>query len=784
MKTTFPIIGMHCSSCAKLIEKKLKKTPGVVDASVNYGSEQASVDHDTSVNPKALSKAVEDIGYKAVFAETAGQASSSPTVDEMKEAAKKKELATLRRKVFVSATLTALILLGGLSHMLGDLAKNLPEFFMYMELPPWALLLLTLPIQFWAGREFYLATWSGLKNRAASMDTLIAIGTTAAFGYSAALTLLPVQMEVWGFPSTLYYDVAAVVVTLILLGRFLEAKAKSHTNDAIKKLLTLQAKTARVLYTIHNTKYTIQNFEKKEQFEERDIPIEQVELGDIVRVRPGEKIPVDGKITEGFSSIDESMITGESIPVDKKSGDLVIGATINKTGTFLFTATKIGSDTMLSQIVRMVSEAQSSRAPIARLADTVSSYFVPIVLMVAVGTFVVWYDTGSFIQAFTNMIAVLIIACPCAMGLATPTAIMVGTGKGAEHGILIKNAEALEIANKIKVAVFDKTGTLTRGTPIVTDIMAFDGNNQKLLSLAASLEQGSEHSLAEAIVNKAKEQTIPLSKATKFTAIAGLGIAGVINKQAFFFGNRALMKKEHISFDEQETTIANLEHQGKTVMMLATAKKLLGLVTVADTLKPEAPEMVQLLEKMKINVWMVTGDNERTAAAIAKQAGITHVLAGVLPHEKADKIRELKESSVIIHQSSASLKADSRKLKANVVAFSGDGINDAPALAAADVGIAMGTGTDVAIESAGITLLNKDLRSVVSAIKLSRSTLSIIKQNLFWAFGYNVVLIPVAMGALYPFTGWLLNPALAAFAMAASSISVVTNSLRLKGAKI
>ncbi len=733
MKTSFPIIGMHCASCAKLIEKKLKKTPGVTDASVNYGSEQASVDHDDSVNPQTLSKAVEDIGYKAVFVSTAGPASNTPTADEIKELAKKKELATLKQKVIVSATLTLLILLGSLSHMLGDMAKNLPEFLMYLELPAWALLLLTVPVQFWAGREFYLATWSGLKNRAASMDTLITIGTSAAFGYSAALTLFPTQMEAWGFPRTLYFDVAVVVITLILLGRFLEAKAKSHMNDAIKKLLTLQAKTARVV----------------RDGNEIDIPIEQVALGDIIRVRPGEKIPVDGKITEGTSSIDESMITGESIPVDKKSGDLVIGATINKTGSFLFVATNVGSDTMLSQIVRMVSEAQSSRAPIARLADTVSGYFVPIVLMVAVATFIIWYDTGTFIQAFTNMIAVLIIACPCAMGLATPTAIMVGTGKGAEHGILIKNAEALEVANTIKIAVFDKTGTLTQGKPVVTDI-----NPPSILPIVASLEKNSEHSLADAILAKAHGQN--LTKVTNFKAIPGQGISGTINKKTYFFGKPT--KPYH-----------DLEHAGKTVMELSSGKKILGYIAVADTLKPEAPEMVKKLENMGVTVWMVTGDNARTAQAIAKQAGISHIAAGVLPHEKADAIKGFKIQ-------------DSRFT--NVVAFVGDGINDAPALAAADVGIAMGTGTDVAIESAGITLLNKDLRSVVSAIKLSRATLSVIKQNLFWAFGYNVILIPVAMGALYPIFGIFLNPALAAFAMAASSISVVSNSLRLKRVKI
>jgi Cu+-exporting ATPase len=697
MKTTFPIIGMHCASCASLIEKKLKKTPGVATASVNYGSEQAMVEADATVTPSVLSAAVSDIGYKAVF-------SDDP---QTKEQAKKTELRVLQRKVTVSAVLTILILLGSLPHMF-------PGIFPYMEFPAWILLLLTVPVQFWAGRDFYLATWSGLKNRAASMDTLITIGTTAAFVYSL--------LSVLGFPTPVYFDTAAVVITLILLGRFLEAKAKAHTGDAIKKLLHLAAKTARVV--------------RGEQ--EIDIPIGDVVAGDIIRVRPGEKIPVDGKITEGFSSIDESMITGESIPVEKKSGDMVIGATMNKTGTFLFVATKVGDATMLSQIIRMVAEAQSSRAPIARLADTVSSYFVPIVLMLATATFIIWFDSGTFIQAFTNMIAVLIIACPCAMGLATPTAIMVGTGRGAEHGILIKNAESLEIANKIKVAVFDKTGTLTQGKPVVTDVLP-----PRILPIAASLEKGSEHSLADAILAKAQGQT--LFHVTQFRAIPGHGISGVINHTRYFFGK----PKKH--YEE-------LERQGKTVMELTSGSKTLGIIAVADTLKPESKETVDRLEHIGVAVWMVTGDNPRTAGAIGKLAGISHILAGVLPHEKADKIRSLKQNN-------------------QIVAFVGDGINDAPALAAASVGIAMGTGTDVAIESAGITLLNKNITSVISAIKLSRVTLSIIKQNLFWAFGYNIILIPAAMGGI-------LNPALAAFAMAASSVSVVTNSLRLKTAKI
>lgn len=710
MKASFPIVGMHCASCARLIEKKLNRTSGVTQASVNYSSELANVDFDPSISSvSTLSNVISSLGYKVI-------------VEENKESAKKKELAILKKKVWISSILTILILIGSLNHMLGSLAEKLPDFFMYLDLPPLVLLFLILPVQFWAGREFYLATWSGLKNRAASMDTLIAIGTTAATGYSALMVLLPKQMMMLGFPDTMYFDVGAVVITLILLGRFLEAKAKSHTNDAIKALLNLQAKTARIL----------------RNNEELDIPIAEVVAGDILRVRPGEKIPVDGVISEGTSNIDESMITGESIPVDKKIGDRVIGATINKSGSFLYKATGVGADTMLSRIVQMVAEAQSSRAPIQRLADLVSGYFVPIVLMISVATFVVWFDMGSFTHAFTNMIAVLIIACPCAMGLATPTAVMVGTGRGAGMGILIKDAASLEVANTIKTIVFDKTGTLTLGKPVVTDILP-----PSILSIAASLEKGSEHSLAGAILESAKKEK--LFTVTQFSAIAGQGISGTINAKKYIFGKPSRAYPE-------------LESQGKTVMELTSNGKSLGIIAVADTIKPNAIETIEMLKRIHITPWMVTGDNERTANAIAKQVGITNILAGVLPDQKAQKIKELKSSS-------------------GIVAFVGDGINDAPALAQADVGIAMGTGTDVAIESAGITLLNKDLRSVVSAIKLSKATVSIIKLNLFWAFGYNVILIPAAMLGF-------LHPALAAFAMAASSISVVSNSLRLKSLRI
>nr|MBP9719055.1 copper-translocating P-type ATPase [Candidatus Levybacteria bacterium] len=643
--------------------------------------------------------------------------------------------------------------------------------------------------------EFYRTAIAALKNRTSNMDTLVALGTTVAYLYSAFVTFFPQAFMGLGVEIMPYFDVATIVIGLILLGRYLEAKAKAGTSQAIKKLIGMQAKTARVI----------------RDGKEIDLPIDQVIIGDTIRVRPGEKIPVDGMILEGESSIDESMITGESIPVDKAKGDIVVGATMNKSGTFTYKATKIGSDTMLAQIVKLVQEAQGSKAPIQRLADTVSSYFVPIVIMLAFATFGIWYIFGmqpAFLYAMLNTVAVLIIACPCAMGLATPTAIMVGTGKGAEHGILIKDAASLEIANKINTVVFDKTGTLTNGKPVVTDIISLqttDYSLQTILSLAASIEKGSEHSLADAILKKAEEEKLALSKVEGFQAIAGYGVEGVIGKDKVFFGNRKLMGKEEISLNvilgskatpgskkdsgQARMTIneevEKLESEGKTVMMLALSSRhpersegsqLIGLIAVADTVKDSAKEGVKALQEKGIEVVMITGDNERTARAIAKQVGIKTVFAEILPQEKEEIIRNLQNGKWQMK--------NEKSHKSNVVAFVGDGINDAPALAAADVGIAMGTGTDVAIEAADITLINKDLQSVASAIELSKKTMRTIKMNLFWAFGYNIVLIPVAMGVLYPFFGLLLNPIFASVAMALSSISVVSNSLLLKRVKI
>lgn len=706
-KKTFPIVGMHCASCAKLIERSLTRTPGVVAASVNYASEQAVVECQSDIGDSALRDAVKKAGYKAIFSAGVEGGKDSKSAEQIKEEVKKIELKNLKKKVVFSVILSSMV-------SLGSMAMWIP-FVPHFLTDPILILVLSTFIQFWVGGEFYLATWSGLKNRTANMDTLVTMGTTAAYIYSTYTTF---------FGGSVYFDTSVVIITLILLGRFLEAKAKAHTSDAIKKLLGLQAKTARVLR------------KGKHGFEEIEISIDQVVVGDLIQVKPGEKIPVDGQITEGSSSIDESMITGESLPVDKVVGSIVIGATINKSGSFVYKANKVGSDTMLSQIVKMVSEAQSTRAPIQRLVDVVSSYFVPIILMLSVATYVVWYNFGVPTQALSNMIAVLIIACPCAMGLATPTAIMVGTGKGAQKGILIKDAASLEIVGKVKVVVFDKTGTLTKGnTKLVGDV------ENKYLQIAASLESKSEHPIAKAIVDEAKKRDLRFMKVTDFRAVEGMGVEGSIKGKKYYLGK-----------------------DGRASIVLTEKGKKLSAFEVVDEIKDESKEVVDDLTKKKIETWMITGDREEVARQIANRVGIKNVLAGVLPGQKTNKVNDLK-----VYQG-----------KKRVVAFVGDGINDAPALASADVGIAMGTGTDVAIEAAGITLLNKDLRSVVSAFELSRSTLLVIKQNLFWAFGYNIVLVPVAMGVLYPFYGILLNPMLAAGAMALSSISVVGNSLRLK----
>ncbi len=722
---TYPIKGMHCASCVQVIEKSLTRTPGVNSAVVNLATEQATVTYDADVcNEDHISSAVNRVGY---------------TIDSQPD--KAKELKQLKKKVIVSLSLGLLIVWGSFP----GLIQTAPEWLKLF----WVQLLLATPVQFWAGWDYYRATIPALKHRTANMDTLVALGTTVAYLYSAFVTFFPGAIMNLGLEVMPYFDVAAIVIGLILLGRYFEAKAKGQTSEAIKKLIGLQAKTARVI----------------RNGQEIDIPIQEVRVGDVIRVRPGEKIPVDGTIIEGESSIDESMITGESIPVDKHAGDMVVGATMNKTGTFIYNASRIGEDTMLAHIIRLVQEAQGSKAPIQRVADTISSYFVPVVIMLAIATFATWYIFGPnpvLLFALLNMVAVLIIACPCAMGLATPTAIMVGTGLGAQKGILIKDAESLETAHKVNVIVFDKTGTLTNGKPEVTDIIPLNKMSMhELLTLASSIETGSEHSLAEAIVRRAKDERINSMPVRQFKAIAGHGVEGKIDHKHIYFGNRRLMLQKHIPLDTTVKLVEQLEHDGKTVMMLGVNNALAGLIAVADTVKDSAKDAVKALHKKNIEVVMITGDNTRTAQAIASKLGITRILAEVLPDQKEAEIKKLQAEG-------------------NVVAMVGDGINDAPALATADVGIAMGSGTDVAIEAADITLINKNLLSVSSAIELSRKTMNTIKMNLFWAFGYNVLLIPVAMGALYPFFGLLLNPIFASVAMATSSISVVSNSLLLK----
>ncbi len=730
---------MHCASCVKVIEQSLSELPGVHSATVNLATEKATVAYDPAlVTDEKIASAVSQVGYKALLDEEVGS-------EDKEQKRKKQELESLKKKVAVSLTLGGLIAWGSFPGIMNT-APALFQNFIFQ-------FILALPVQFWAGFEFYRATISSLKHRTANMDTLVTIGTSVAFAYSTVVTFFPQTVQGIGIPPMPYFDTAAVIIGLILLGRYFEAKAKAGTSEAIKKLMGLAPKTARV---IRDNKET-------------DIPIDQVVIGDLVRVRPGEKIPVDGIITEGESSIDQSMVTGESIPVDKAKGDAVVGATINKTGTFTLKATKVGSDTVLARIVKLVQEAQGSKAPIQRIADMISSYFVPIVLMLAIATFVVWYDFGTqpaLLLALLNTVAVLIIACPCAMGLATPTAIMVGTGRGAEHGILIKDAESLETAHKITTIIFDKTGTLTKGQPEVTDVAAFEGlQKEETLKIAASLERGSEHSLGEAIVNEAGKQNLSLSPVLKFQAIPGYGVTGIVDEKKVDLGNRKFMDRLRVSWQAHAADIEKLETDGKTVMLMALDGKFAGLIAVADILKDTAREGIEALKKLHIESVMITGDNERTAKAIASKAGIVRVLAEVLPDQKEAEVKKIQ--------------AEGR-----VVAMVGDGINDAPALAAADVGIAMGSGTDVAIEAADITLINRDLKSVASAVVLSKKTMRTIKTNLFWAFGYNIILIPVAMGVLYPFFHILLSPILASLAMATSSISVVSNSLLLKRQKI
>jgi Cu+-exporting ATPase len=804
--TSLAIKGMHCASCVLRVERALSKVRGVKRASVNLASEKATVEHDEHVRSQQLVSAVEATGYGAelpservvlrvpemdnphcamiierALRATQGvqsfdlnTASAKATIDfdssavdaqriiaairdagyesfveaaeaeDRERAARRRELEQLKRELAVSAVLSALILFGSFHNLVPGLSLPGRETL-------YAMFVLALPVQFWAGARFYRGALAALRQKTADMNTLVAVGTSAAFAYSAAVTFLPGFFTGAGLAAEAYYDTAAVIITLIILGRFLEAKAKGETSEAIRRLLGLRAKTARVM----------------RGREEAEVPVEEVRVGDLVVVRPGEKIAVDGLVVKGFSAVDESMITGESMPVDKKAGEAVIGATINRTGSFTFRAEKVGKDTMLSHIVQLVEQAQGSKPPIQRLADRVNSVFVPVVIVLALLSFGAWYAFGpqpAFNFALVNFVAVLIIACPCAMGLATPTAVMVGTGKAAEHGILFRSADALEALRKVRTVVLDKTGTLTEGAPSVTEIVALNGFAEKdVLRLAAAAEKPSEHPVGEAIVEFAKERKARLADATAFTAVPGKGVIARIGGKAVLVGNDALLRSHGVGLAGARAESERLADEGKTTMFVAVGRKLAGMVAVADTLKPSSVKAVAEMRSMGLDVVMLTGDHPRTANAIARQLGIERVLAEVLP---ADKAREVKK-----------LQAGQK------VAFVGDGINDAPALAQADVGIAIGTGTDVAIEAGGVTLISGDPLLVPAAIRISQKTLSAIKQNLFWAFAYNVALIPLAAGAFYPFTGWLLNPILAAGAMAFSSVSVVTNSLRLRGLK-
>ncbi len=736
-KTTFHISGMHCASCAVNIGKSLENVPGVKSVHINYASEQATVEHDASCTHEKLSRAVTNVGYKAVIGGT------DESQEELVEKEKVREIQSTKTKLVWSSFFTTLLLLGVMVPFAPAILKN------YIVM--W---ILATPVQFWVGAQYYKSTWSGLKNRTANMDTLIALGTSVAYFYSVVAVLFEDLLLSKGVEPHVYFETSATIITLILLGKYLEMRAKGQTSEAIKKLLGLQAKTAKVI----------------RDGKEVEIPVDQIVVGDIIVVRPGEKIPVDGVITKGESSIDESMVTGESMPVRKTVEDEVIGATINKSGSFEMKATKVGSETMLSQIIEMVRQAQGSRAPIQKLTDTVSSYFVPMVMILAVITFLIWFNFGpqpAFILALVNLIAVLIIACPCALGLATPTSIMVGTGRGAQNGILIKNAESLEIANKVNYVVFDKTGTLTKGEPEVQTFEFKEREAKDYISrLVLSVEKKSHHPLAEAVVNYVGSNNV--LEVTQFEDKSGLGIKATVDGHEVLIGTQKLMDQENVTRCADLTRLSEeLKQKAQTVSFVGIDKRNVALLGISDSIKEDSRKTVEQLKEMGIIPVMITGDNQVTANAIAKELGINKVLAEVLPEDKATKVKELQ----------------ARDAK-SIVAMVGDGINDAPALATADIGIAMGSGTDVAIESAGITLLRGDISLVPKSINLSKSTMRNIKQNLGWAFGYNIVLIPVAMGLLYPFLGILLSPILASAAMAFSSLSVVLNSLRLKGIEI
>lgn len=719
-KVKLNIFGMTCAACATRIEKALNKVEGVTSASVNLATEKASVEFiPGETNIDQIINAVKKVGYDAkIIGEADG---------DYERSAREKAYKTQGMKFIIGALLSIPFLIQMISDFTMEYAGG--GFF---HMNPWIQFLLATPVQFYVGGHYYRDAYNAVRGGSANMAVLVVLGTSAAFFYSLIVTIL-------GTGQFLYFEAAAIVMTLIVLGKLLETRAKGQTSEAIKALMGLQAKTARVI----------------RDGDEIDIPIEDVQMGDIIFVRAGEKIPVDGEIIEGSTSVDESMLTGESMPVGKKAGDTVIGATVNKHGSFKFKATKVGKDTALSQIIKLVEEAQGSKAPIQHLADKISGIFVPIVILIALVTFALTYFIAGFTPALVSTIAVLVIACPCALGLATPTAVMVGTGKGAENGVLIKGAEHLQNSQRVTTVVLDKTGTITKGEPDVTDIVTYgDYTEDELLRLAASAEKGSEHPLGEAIVNRAKNRGMELHEGKYFNAIPGHGIQVEINNQLVMIGNKKLMLKNGIEMNIALSQMEKLEGEGKTAMLMAIEDKLVGMIAVADTVKETSEEAIKRLKKMGIEVIMITGDNQLTAEAIAKQVGVDRVLAEVLPEDKSAEVENLKKNG-------------------KIVAMVGDGINDAPALAAADVGIAIGTGTDVAMEAADITLMRGDLMGIVDTFSLSKATMRKIHQNLFWAFAYNIVLIPVAAFGL-------LNPILAGGAMAFSSVSVVGNTLFLR----
>jgi Cu+-exporting ATPase len=717
-RVDLPVSGMSCAACARSIENQLAATPGVNSAHVNFATSTATVEFDPAhAAVRNLVDAIEELGYGVLQPETAGE--------DAEEQAREREYAALKRRLWLAAAFAVPVVALGMAPGLMHLAP-------LNRMTSWIQLAFTAPVVFYAGAPFYKGAWAALRHRSANMNTLIALGTGAAFLYSLAVTVRG--------GHEVYYEAAATIVTLILLGRVLEARARGKASEAIRHLRELQPKTAHVL----------------RDGAEREIPIEQVRVGDIVVVRPGEKIPVDGAVREGDSAVDESTLTGESMPVDKKLGDLVYGGTINRSGSLRFEARTVGRATALQQMIELVRQAQGSRAPVARLADVVSGYFTVGVLAVATVTFLVWLAFAPLSSAVVNFVAVLIIACPCALGLATPTAIMVGTGRGAERGILIKGGEALEAACRIDTVILDKTGTITYGQPLVTDVIPLNGYAEaELLRLAASAERYSEHPMGRAIVEHALALAMPLYESANFRALTGHGVEARVNGHDVTVGS--------LRGPRDLPEMERLAGEGKTAVAVSVDGQPAGAIGIADTVKLEAAAAIDRLNKMGIQVWMITGDNRRTAEAVARQVGIERVLAGVLPDAKVAEVRKLQAAG-------------------KKVAMVGDGINDAPALAQADVGIAIGTGTDIAKEAASITLMRGDLNGVADALELARRTMRVIRQNLFWAFAYNTIGIPIAAGVLYPFTGWLLSPVLASAAMALSSVTVVTNSLRLKRA--